>query len=55
MNRIIKIMPFKKIGAPEDIVGATIFLASKSSDYITGTDITVGDSFSLFKEKQPND
>ena len=55
MNRMLKIMPLKKIGYPEDIVGAAIFLASKSSDYITGTDIIVDGGFSLFKEKQPRD
>jgi len=31
----------KRWGKPTDIVGATIFLASNASNYITGTEIIV--------------
>jgi NAD(P)-dependent dehydrogenase (short-subunit alcohol dehydrogenase family) len=50
MNRITKIMPLRKVGIPEDVVGTAIFLASTSSDYITGTDILVDGGFSLHNE-----
>jgi NAD(P)-dependent dehydrogenase (short-subunit alcohol dehydrogenase family) len=33
--------PLKRIGMPEDIVGATIFLSSDASDFITGQTILV--------------
>ena len=37
LNRI----PMKKIGKPEDVANAVIFLASKEAEYITGQTITV--------------
>ena len=30
-------IPLKRIGEPEDLVGPVVFLASKMSDYVTGT------------------
>lgn len=40
--------PMKRIGAPEDIAGAVVFLASSLSDYITGEYIPVnGGSFMI--------
>lgn len=36
-NRI----PLKRIGEPEDVVGAALFLASSESDYVTGSTIYV--------------
>jgi NAD(P)-dependent dehydrogenase (short-subunit alcohol dehydrogenase family) len=29
-------IPWGRIGAPEDLIGAVIFLASRASDYVTG-------------------
>lgn len=37
LNRV----PLGRIGKPEDIVGATIYLASDASDYVTGTTIVI--------------
>ena len=34
-------VPWGRMGAPQDIVGAALFLASSSSDYITGQTINV--------------
>lgn len=33
---LIKEIPLKRLGKPEDITGAAVFLASSASDYITG-------------------
>ncbi len=40
-DRLIGRIPLKRIGDPEDIVGAAVFLASAESDYVTGTTIYV--------------
>lgn len=34
-------IPLKRIGEPEDIAGAVIFLASKAGSYVTGSTIPV--------------
>lgn len=41
MSKLIDQIPFKKIGDPEDIVGAAVFLASPESDYVTGTTLYI--------------
>jgi glucose 1-dehydrogenase len=40
-ERLISRIPLKRIGKPEDIVGAAIFFASSDSDYVTGSTIYV--------------
>ena len=40
-ERLLASIPLKRIGDPEDVVGAALFLASAESDYITGTTIYV--------------
>jgi glucose 1-dehydrogenase len=40
-ERLMANIPLKRIGDPEDIVGAAVFLASAESDYVTGTTIYV--------------
>jgi gluconate 5-dehydrogenase len=34
-------IPLNKLGEPEDLVGATVFLASNASDFITGQTIFI--------------
>lgn len=40
-ERLISRIPLRRIAAPEEIVGAAVFLASSESDYVTGTTIYV--------------
>jgi len=40
-NYVLSRTPAKRWGNPEDLQGAVIFLASKASDYISGTSIVV--------------
>jgi 3-oxoacyl-[acyl-carrier protein] reductase len=40
-NELLNRIPVGKIGAPEDIAHATLFLASDEANYITGQTITV--------------
>ena len=53
MGRMKRIIPLDRIGYPEDMVGAAIFLASPLSDYVSGIEILVDGGFSLFKDKNP--
>ena len=40
-DAVAKGIPVKRIGVPEDMAGAAIFLASKAGDYVVGDTITV--------------
>lgn len=40
-DAVSKSIPVKRIGVPEDMAGAAIFLASKAGDYVVGDTITV--------------
>jgi len=53
MQRMKRIIPMDRIGYPQDMVGAAIFLASPLSDYVSGIEILVDGGFSLFKDKNP--
>lgn len=43
---MVKRTPMKRIGKPEDLIGATVFLASNASSFITGQNIIVDGGFS---------
>ena len=38
---LVRLRPIKRMGLPEDLVGAVLFLASKASDFVTGETIVV--------------
>ena len=40
-NKVLSRIPMKRIGQPEDVGRALLFLASESADYITGTTLNV--------------
>jgi 3-oxoacyl-[acyl-carrier protein] reductase len=46
-DKIEKMIPAKRLGEPEDIAGAALFLASPAAAYITGQVITVDGGLSL--------
>ena len=41
-ENIKSIIPMQRVGKPEDVAGAAVFLASSLSDYVTGDRILVG-------------
>jgi NAD(P)-dependent dehydrogenase (short-subunit alcohol dehydrogenase family) len=41
MDNFARRIPLRRVGAPEDIVGPALFLASDASRYVTGTTIFV--------------
>ncbi|MCX6983243.1 MAG: SDR family oxidoreductase, partial [Lentisphaerae bacterium] len=47
-NDLMKLVPYKRIGEPEDIGRAVVWLASDDSDYINGTTIYVDGGMTLY-------
>lgn len=45
---LMKLVPYKRIGEPEDIAQAAVWLASDASDYVTGTSLFVDGGMTLF-------
>lgn len=41
MAALLKNIPLKRLGKPEDVAGSVAFLASSDADYITGTTVVV--------------
>jgi glucose 1-dehydrogenase len=47
-EKLMKLIPYKRIGEPEDIGKAAVFLASDDADYITGTNLYVDGGMTLY-------
>ena len=47
-NELMKLVPYKRIGEPDDIARAAIWLASDDSDYVTGTTLYVDGGMTLY-------
>ena len=47
-KELLKLIPYQRIGLPEDIAKVAVFLASSESDYITGTTIYVDGGMTLY-------
>jgi glucose 1-dehydrogenase len=47
-NDLMKLVPYKRIGEPEEIGRAAIWLASDASDYVTGTTLYVDGGMTLY-------
>ena len=45
---LMKLVPYKRIGEPDDIARAAIWLASDDSDYVTGTTLYVDGGMTLY-------
>jgi glucose 1-dehydrogenase len=45
---LMKLIPYKRIGLPEDVANAALWLASPESDYVTGTTIYVDGGMTLY-------
>ena len=45
---LLKLIPYKRIGEPEDVAQAAIWLASDASDYVNGTTIYVDGGMTLY-------
>ncbi|MGE9292910.1 MAG: glucose 1-dehydrogenase [Puniceicoccales bacterium] len=47
-DSLMKLVPYKRIGEPEDIGRAAVWLASDESDYVTGTNLYVDGGMTLY-------
>jgi glucose 1-dehydrogenase len=47
---LMKLVPYKRIGEPEDVAQAAVWLASDASDYVTGTTMFVDGGMTLYPE-----
>lgn len=45
---LMKLVPYQRIGEPEDVARAAVWLASDASDYVTGTSLFVDGGMTLF-------
>ena len=45
---LMKLVPYNRIGEPEDIAQAAVWLASDASDYVTGTSLFVDGGMTLY-------
>jgi glucose 1-dehydrogenase len=47
-QRLLKLIPYGRIGQPEDVANAAVWLASEASDYVTGTTLFVDGGMALY-------
>ena len=45
---LLRLIPYKRIGEPEDIARAAVWLASDEADYLTGTSLYVDGGMTLY-------
>ena len=54
LEKLLKLIPYGRIGEPEDIANAALWLASDLSDYVTGTTLFVDGGMTLYPGFQDN-
>jgi glucose 1-dehydrogenase len=48
LGKLLKLVPYGRIGEPEDIAKAAVWLASDDADYVTGTTLFVDGGMTLY-------
>lgn len=54
LANLLRLIPYGRIGEPEDVARVAIWLASDQADYVTGTTIFVDGGMSLYPEFRDN-
>ena len=54
LDKLLELIPYRRIGEPEDIARAAVWLASDDSDYITGTTLFVDGGMTLYPGFEDN-
>lgn len=53
-GKLLKLMPYQRIGEPDDIANAAVWLASDMADYVTGTTLFVDGGMTLYPGFEDN-
>lgn len=54
LSKLLRLIPYGRIGEPEDVARAVVWLASDAADYVTGTTLFVDGGMSLYPEFRDN-
>lgn len=54
LEKLLRLIPYGRIGEPEDVARAAVWLASDAADYVTGTTLFVDGGMSLYPEFSDN-
>jgi glucose 1-dehydrogenase len=54
LEKLLKLVPYGRIGEPEDVARAALWLASDEADYVTGTTLFVDGGMALYPEFREN-
>lgn len=54
LAKLLTLIPYGRIGEPEDVARAAVWLASDAADYVTGTTLFVDGGMSLYPEFRDN-
>ena len=54
LGRLLKLIPYGRIGEPEDVAKATVWLTSDEADYVTGTTLFVDGGMTLYPGFEDN-
>jgi glucose 1-dehydrogenase len=54
LTKLLRLIPYGRIGEPEDVAKAAVWLASDEADYVTGTTLYIDGGMSLYPEFRNN-
>jgi glucose 1-dehydrogenase len=54
LTKLLRLIPYGRIGEPDDVSRAAVWLASDEADYVTGTTLFVDGGMSLYPEFRDN-
>lgn len=54
LAKLLRLIPYGRIGEPKDVARAAVWLASDQADYVTGTTLFVDGGMSLYPEFRDN-
>lgn len=54
LTKLLRLIPYGRIGEPDDVARAAVWLASDDADYVTGTTLFVDGGMTLYPEFRDN-